>query len=97
MKVKESEIAQSCPILCDSVDGSPPGSSVHGILQARVLEWVAISFSRGSSQPGDRTREKEINPEYSLEGLTLKLKLQYFSHLVGRADSLEKDPDAGKD
>ena len=36
---------QSCPTLCDPVDGSPPGSSVHGILQARILEWVAISFS----------------------------------------------------
>ena len=40
---------------------------------------------------------KEINPEYSLEGLLLKLKLQYFGHLVQRANSLEKDPDAGKD
>ena len=39
---------QSCPTLCDPTDGSPPGSSVHGIFQARVLEWVAISFSRGS-------------------------------------------------
>ena len=37
---------QSCPTLCDPIDGSPPGSSVHGILQARVLEWVAIVFSR---------------------------------------------------
>ena len=36
---------QSCPTLCDPVDGSPPGSSVPGILQARILEWVAISFS----------------------------------------------------
>ena len=36
---------QSCPTLCDPIDGSPPGSSIHGILQARVLEWVAISFS----------------------------------------------------
>ena len=36
---------QSCPILCDPVDGSPPGSPVPGILQARILEWVAISFS----------------------------------------------------
>ena len=52
---KESEIAQSCPTLCDPVDCSPPGSSVHGILQARRLEWVAISFSRGSSQPRDQT------------------------------------------
>ena len=41
----ESEVAQSCPTLCDPVDCSPPGSSVHGILQARILEWVAISFS----------------------------------------------------
>ena len=45
----ESEVAQSCPTLCDPVDCSPPGSSIHGILQARILEWVAISFSRGSS------------------------------------------------
>ena len=44
-----------CPTLCDPMDCSPPGSSVHGILQARILEWVAISFSRGSSQPRDRT------------------------------------------
>ena len=36
---------QSCPTLCDSIDGSPPGSSVHGILQARILEWAAVSFS----------------------------------------------------
>ena len=46
MKVKsESEVAQSCPTLTDPMDCSPPGSSVHGILQARVLEWVAIAFS----------------------------------------------------
>ena len=43
MKVKsESEVAQSCPTLCDPIDGSPPGSPVPGILQARTLEWVAI-------------------------------------------------------
>ena len=42
---------QSCLTLCDPIDGSPPGSPVPGILQARILEWVAISFSRGSSQP----------------------------------------------
>ena len=46
MKVKsESEIAQSCPTLSDPMDCSPPGSSVHGIFQARVLEWGAIAFS----------------------------------------------------
>ena len=46
MKVKsESEVAQSCPTLSDHMDYSPPGSSVHGIFQARVLEWGAIAFS----------------------------------------------------
>ena len=45
-----SEVAQSCPTLCDPMDCSLPGSSIHGIFQARVLEWVAISFTRGSSQ-----------------------------------------------
>ena len=44
-------VTQSCPTLCDPVDCSPPGSSVHGILQARILEWVAVPSSRGSSQP----------------------------------------------
>ena len=48
-------VAQSCPSLCGPVDCSPPGSSVHGISQARILEWAAIPFSRGSSQPRDRT------------------------------------------
>ena len=43
-------VAQSCLSLCDPMDYSPPGSSVHGILQARILEWVAIPFSRGSSR-----------------------------------------------
>ena len=42
---------QSCPILCDPMDYSPPGYSVHEILQARILEWVAMPSSRGSSQP----------------------------------------------
>ena len=121
---------------CDSMNCSPTGSSVYGILQARILEWIAISFSRGSFWPRNRTWVfcfagrwltdwakmdehwrtdgfglwcwrrllripwtarrsnqsilKEINPEYSLEGLMLKLKLQYFGHLMQRADSLEK-------
>ena len=52
----ESEVTQSCPTLCDPMDCSLPGSSVHEILQARILEWVAISFSRGPSQPRDQTR-----------------------------------------
>ena len=52
---KWSEVTQSCPTLCNPMDCSPPGSSIHGIFQTRILEWVAISFSRGSSQPRDRT------------------------------------------
>ena len=47
--------AQSLQTLCDPVDCSPPGSSVHGILQARVLEWITMPSSKGSSQPRDRT------------------------------------------
>ena len=53
---KESEVAQLCPALWDPMDYSLPKSSVHEIFQARVLEWVAISFSRGSSWPRDRTQ-----------------------------------------
>ena len=50
------KFAQSCLTLCDPMDCSLPGSSIHGILQARILEWVAISFSRRSSRPRDWTR-----------------------------------------
>ena len=56
----ESEVAQSCTTLCDPLDCNLSGSSVHGIFQARVLEWVAISFSRGSSQPRDQTQVSHI-------------------------------------
>ena len=55
MKVKVL-VAKSHPTLWDPMDYSPPGSSVRGILQARILEWVAMSFSRRSSQPRDRTQ-----------------------------------------
>ena len=54
------EVAQSCPTLCDPIDCSLPGSSVHGIFQAIVLEGIAISFSRGSSQPRARTQVSRI-------------------------------------
>ena len=52
---------QSCPTLCDPMDCSLPGSSVHGILQARILEWVAISSYRGSSRSRDRTRVSYVS------------------------------------
>ena len=53
-------VAQSCPTLCDPMDCSPPGSFVHGIFQARMLEWVAIHFSRGSSWFRDQTQVSRI-------------------------------------
>ena len=161
LPLKENEVAQLCLTLCDSLDCSLPNSSIHGILQARILEWVAISFSRGSSRSRDQnqaphnggrrfnlwaTREaptngqiwaliiqgilanlggvcyfifffknlyllevyidtawrsnqsilRDINPEYSWEGLMLKLKLQYFGHLMQIANSLEKSLMLGK-
>ena len=49
----ENEVAQSCPTLPDPMNCSPPGSSFPGILQARLLEWVSVTFSRGSSRPRD--------------------------------------------
>ena len=147
MKVKsESEVAQSCLTLSDPMDCGLPGSSVHGVFQARVLEWGAIAFSDISNlliseisnstiivkamvfplvmygceswtvKKADHRRIdayelwcwrrllripwtarrsnqsilKEINPGISLEGMMLKLKLQYFCHLMRRVDSLEK-------
>ena len=48
-----AKLLQSCLTLCKPVDRSPPGSTVHAILQARILEWVAMPSSRGSSQPRD--------------------------------------------
>ena len=57
----ESEVAQSYPILCNPMDCSLLGSSVHGIFQARVLEWIAISFSRGSSRPRNWTWASRIS------------------------------------
>ena len=53
-------VAQSCPALCNSMDCSTPGSSVHGILQARILEWVAMPSSSRSSQPRARTQVSRI-------------------------------------
>ena len=65
--------AQSCLILCDIMDCSPPGSSVHGIFQARILEWVAISSSRGSSPPRNRTCLSCINRQILYLGATWEI------------------------
>ena len=158
VKVKsESEVTQSCPTLSNPMDCRLPGSSVHGIFQARVLEWGSIAFSddqprqhikkqrhyfakKGLSSQGygfssshvwmwdldykeswaqknccfwtvvlekildspldckeiQPVHPKGDQPEFSLEGLMLKLKLQYFGHLMWRSDSLEKTLMLGK-
>ena len=90
MKVK---VTQFYPTLCDSMD-----CIVHGILQARILQGGSCFLLQGifPTQGSNLSILKEINPEYSLEGLILKLKLQYFGHLMQRADSLEKTPMLGK-
>ena len=73
MKVKsESEVAQSCPTLSDPMDCSPPGSSVHGIFQARVLEWGAIAFSRNLARPG-RGKTRLVEGESKQEGKKKKV------------------------
>ena len=56
-------VVQSCPSLCKPVDCSPPGSSVHSILQARILEWIAISSSRGSSDPEIKPGSLELQAD----------------------------------
>ena len=57
--VKKVKVAKSCPTLCDLMD-----YTVHGVLQARILEWVAFSLSRGSSQPRDQTQVSLIADEF---------------------------------
>ena len=79
-KVKsESEVPQSFPTLSDTMDCSLPGSSVHGIFQAIVLECIAISFSRGSSQPRDRTWVFLIVSRCFIVGVTFKTLLAYWT------------------
>ena len=74
--------AQSWPTLCDPTDCSPPGSSVHGILQARVLEQVAVPFSMGSSQPGDQTRFPYIGRRILYRFTTISCLCPYVPSLV---------------
>ena len=90
--------AKSCPTLCHPIDCSPPGSSVHGILQARTLEWVAMLSSRGFSQPRDWTQVSCIGEQSHLEALTrfrwLKKKNVIFTELPA-TDSPSPEPFLG--
>ena len=78
----ENEIVQSCLTLCDPMDCSLPGFSIHGILQARILEWVTISFSRGSSRPRDRTRVSRIGGRLSNLWATREALVCIHTHCV---------------
>ena len=71
-------VAQSCPILCDPTDYSPPGSSICRILQARILEWIAIPFSRGSSQPRDQTQVSCIAGGFFIVWVIWDVQQQHF-------------------
>ena len=81
MKVKnESEVAQSCPTLSDPMDCSPPGSSIHGVFQARVLEWGVIAFSKSVAiHPTSRNKKNREQPNFTpkatREGTITKIKL----------------------
>ena len=70
-------VAQSCLTLCNPIDCSPPGSSVDGILQVRILEWVAISFPRGSSWPRDWTHVSCIAGRFFIVWATGKVPQSY--------------------
>ena len=86
MSVRACLVTQPCLTLRNPMDCSPPGSSLHGILQARILEWVAMLCSRGSSQPRDRTHlsyvsgigrwEAHVVNMHNLTWMSLKVHLQ---------------------
>ena len=76
-------VAQLCPTLCNPMNCGLPGSSVHGILQARILEWVAISFPRGSSLPRDLTRNKLVNILWIMKEVTGKERRKARMNPVG--------------
>ena len=77
-------VTQSCPTLCDPMNYSLPGSSLHGILQARIPKWVAISFSRGSFRPRDRTQVSCVADSLPSEllGKPGALLYSYFLYLL---------------
>ena len=81
-------ITQSCPTLCGSMDYSPPGSSIHGILQARILEWVAIPFCRGSSWPRDRTQVSCIGVRFFTIWATREALWSYFAFTINSSSVL---------
>ena len=91
-----------CPVptLCNPMDCSPPGSSLHGISQARILEWVAISFSRGSSRSKDRTCVSCVSciaGRFFTTGPTREAPVSEYSHFILKlqCNSEEAPPEKG--
>ena len=77
-------VTRSCPTLCNPMDCSPPGSSVHGVLQARILEWVAIPFSRGPSRPRDQSWVSHISGKFVTVWTTREALIWGHHHLRSR-------------
>ena len=75
-------VAQLCPTLWDPIDQSLPGSSLHGLLQARILEWVAIPFYRGSSLPRDWTRVSHIAGKFFTAWATREILTYNYNLLI---------------
>ena len=95
MKVKsESEVAQSCPTLSDPTDCSPPGSSIHGIFQARVLEWVVIAFSVTGTED---VLKLEVPPLKHVQGKYVTLSLDWVARrsILWKYLSKKNIPDRG--
>ena len=80
------QVASVVPTICNPMDCSPPGSFVHGILQARILEWVAISYSRGPSHPGTEPRLLHLQ-HWQVGSLPLVLQVSYW-HSSGQPGSV---------
>ena len=80
--VKSESESQSCPTLCDLMDCNLSGSSVHGILQARILEWVAYPFSKESSQPRNWTQVSCIAGRFFTSWATREALLHMWSNLI---------------
>ena len=82
-------VTQSCPTLCNLMDCSPPGFSIHGILRARILEWIAISFSRASSRPRNQTQVSRIAGRFFTVWATRE---SYYTYKVKESEVAQSCP-----
>ena len=87
LKVKESEVAQLCLTLCDPMDFSLPGSSIHGIFQARVLEWVASAFSKEGRGYTKTSLNSSTHLEVARPGKAFQLYVHEREGVLGSVNS----------